>query len=734
MKTKLFFTIGLCLSGATLLSAQPFSQQEIGKWKAQAARINVVRDNKGTPHIYTKTDADAVFGMMYVQCESYFYKVESAIIGRLGRESEVSGKTALYKDLWSRMYIDTIKAQQLLTKATPYMQNLCSSYAAGINYFIYTHPELKPKLINRFQPWMPLMNNIPSIAGSNLGETEIRNMYPQPVVKDLAFEPVYHKEEEMAGSNGWAVAAQHLNSKTPVLLINPHSEFYNRIEVQLVSEEGLNVYGAPFLGEFHIWQGFNEFCGWMHTVTASDSKDLYTETVALQNGRYNYQYDNQWKPVDSSNISISYKNGDKKETVTFSVYRTHHGPVVAKRDGQWLSARSINENNELLSVHWNITKSKSYKEFVGWLDKRVMTGTNTIYADKTGNIAYWHGNFVPVRAAGYDWTRPVPGNIVETEWKGAHALKDIPHYINPKNGWVQNCNSTPLYGNGLFDSVMFKKPGYMFPDGHTPRAMNAVRMLSKIGVVTIDSIITMAHDSYLMNAARFIPSLIASYQNNKTDSVAQLLKEPIQVLKDWNFRADTNSIATTLAVLWTEKMLALNLEKLKKPISNEEGYAVSNGSAISLEGISGEKQLQGMAAVITELKKDWGKWQIAWGTINRYQRATTAKGPSDQSFSLAVPATPGYMGSLNAYVSRKATGTKNRYGISGNTFVAAVSFGKKLTGKSIITGGSSSDPNSPHFTDQANGYINHEYKTLLFYKADVMKNKETEYHPGEERK
>ena len=177
-----------------------------------------------------------------------------------------------------------------------------------------------------------------------------------------------------------------------------------------------------------------------------------------------------------------------------------------------------------------------------------------------------------------------------------------------------------------------------------------------------------------------------------------------------------------------------SVEKLKKPITNEEQYAITNGSNISLTGITSEKQLQLLTAVIAELKKDWGTWEIAWGTINRYQRTASEKEPDDNRESLAVTATPGFMGSLNAYVSKKGKETKKRYGASGNTFVAVVSFGKKLTGKSILTGGSSSDAASPHFTDQANGYLNHQYKPILFYKEDVLKNKETIYHPGEERK
>ena len=709
--------------------SQAFTSAEKINWAKQAKGIEIIKDNWGVPHIYTNTDADAVFGMMYVQCEEYFSKVEDMIISRMGRTSEVQGKSSIYKDLWSRLYIDTLQAKNLYLKASPAQKKLCDAYAAGINYYILTHPNNKPKLLHRIQPWVPFLNNIPSLNNSNLTDADIKKMYPLPVNYSIAFQNNRIEEEDpKAGSNGWAISGKNTRDKNPILLINPHSEFYNRIEVQLVSKEGLNVYGAPFLGEYSIFQGFNEFCGWMHTVTLSDAKDLFIENIKSMNGSYVYEYDNNWLPVDSSKITIKYKNEGKLDSISFITYKTLHGPIVAKRNDKWIAAKSINENIELLNVHWNITKSKTFSEFKSWLDKRVMTGTNTIYADKAGNIGYWHGNFVPIRAAKLDYTLPVPGNTSATNWKGVHALNDIPNYVNPKNGWVQNCNSTPLFGNGFYDTIMAKKPFYMLPDGHTPRAVNAVRLLTNIKDATIDTIITKSHSPYLANGNKLIPTLVKSYDLSSNND---RLKEPIQILRNWDFLADTNSIATTISVLWVEKVLQYNLSKLKRPLTNEINYPLTNGSNISLDSISPIMQLAFLDSVISDLNKDWGSWLIPWGKINRFQRNAPDVEPSDSLFSLAVTATPSFMGSLNAYSSKKAKNTKARYGTTGNTFVAVVSFGPKLKAKSIFTGGNSSNPTSKHFTDQANGYINHEFKNVNFYKSDVLKNKEISYHPGE---
>lgn len=729
MQKIIFFIFFIIFSIKAI--GQPFTSIEKWAWKKRANNIEIIRDQWGVPHIYSNTDADAVFGMMYVQCETFFSKVEDAIISRMGRESEVQGKASLYKDLWSRLYIDSVKAKKLYLQASPYLRKLCDAYAAGINFYILTHPKNKPKLLNRIQPWVPLLNNIPGIINSNLTYADLKNMYPLPNLNSLVSHFNSNMEEDSkAGSNGWAISGKLTQDKNPILLINPHSEFYNRIEVQLVSKEGLNVYGAPFLGEFSIFQGFNEFCGWMHTVTLSDAKDLYIENTKSVNGGHVYEYDQNWLSVDSSKITINYKNGQKKDSVTFITYKTLHGPVVAKRNNKWLAAKTINENIALLNVHWNITKSKTFSEFKGWLNKRVMTGTNTIYADRTGNIGYWHGNFVPIRNASLDWSLPVNGNTSATNWKGVHALNDIPHYLNPSNGWVQNCNSTPLYGTGALDTLMTKKPTYMLPDGHTPRAVNAIRQLSKLKEANIDTILSMCHNTYLVSAAKFLPVLIKSFDSL---GIAENLKGPIEVLRSWNFCTDTTSVASTLSVLWIEKIIEYQLSNLKQPLTNEINYSISNGSNISLQGMDARILVTFLDSVVNELQQDWGTWSVAWGHLNRFQRNDFEVLPSDSLPSKAVPAMPSFMGSINAYSSKKSKNSKVRYGTSGNTFVAVVSFGTKLKAKSIFTGGSSSDPKSKHFEDQTDGYIHHQYKEVNFYKSDVLKNKEISYHPGENK-
>ncbi|MBB5284586.1 acyl-homoserine lactone acylase PvdQ [Rhabdobacter roseus] len=715
------------------LEAQSFSSQEISALKKQARQVTIVKDKWGIPHVYAKTDAGAVFGMMYVQCEEFFEKVESTLISRLGRQAEVEGEAALYKDLWTRMYIDSSKAIGLYEQSPRWLQKLCDAYADGINFYMISHPEKKPKLIQRVQPWMVLMNNVPALAGSNIDEDEFVKFYGKDARLSLSYRPGYLAEDprEPAGSNGWALSPARTQSKNAMLLINPHSEFYGRIEIQVVSKQGLNAYGAPFLGQFNIFQGFNEYCGWMHPVSLSDAKDLYTEQVEQQDGRYFYRYNGSLRPVDSTRITLQYKKGNELLSKTFTTYRTHHGPVVSAYDKKWITLKTLDDPNiDLLAMHWQKMKARNLKEFKASMDTRVMTGSNVIYADRAGNIGYWHGNFVPQKDPALDWKRAVDGSTDATEWKGTYALDDLPHYLNPANGWLQNCNSTILYGTGTFDSTMYRtKPTYMLPDGQTPRADGAIRVLSQLQNATLDDVIAAAHDKYLAGGERHVPALLAAYAALPSPSTH--LAGPIQTLRAWNYQTDTGSVATTLATLWVEKMIPLNLARLQKPYTNEERYSITNGAKLTVDFVTPEKQVETLAQVVAELEKNFGTWQVPWGQLNRFQRPAEGEPFSDDKPSWGLPATPGFMGSLNAYVSRPAPGTHRRYGATGNTFVAVVDFGKKLRGKSILTGGASTDPASPHFTDQVEGYIQGTYKDILFYKKDVLRNAEKTYHPGD---
>lgn len=353
---------------------------------------------------------------------------------------------------------------------------------------------------------------------------------------------------------------------------------------------------------------------------------------------------------------------------------------------------------------------------------------NTVYADAEGNIAYWHGNFLPKREPHYDWSKPVAGTTSATEWQGYHTVGESVHIYNPENGWLQNCNSTPFTAAGKYSPQKKDYATYLAPDGENFRGINAVRVLNEENKYNIEKVIKAGYDTRLAAFEVLIPALVNQYEKNvlTADTIYPHLKEVMETLKAWDFRSSEKSIATTLAVEWGQKLLPA-ISRIK-----DSGDQVEKTKAFAANARSFEL-VKPMLETINDLQEKFGSWQIAWGDINRFQRISS---DIDNKFDDSKPSIPvGFAssawGMLPSYTSRYFPGTKKRYGVNGNSFIAAVEFGKKIKAKSLLAGGESGDVNSKHFFDQGLMYSQGQFKDVLFYKEDVLKHVERKYHPGE---
>ena len=710
------------------LFSQQFTKEEISRWKKQAADVTIIRDNWGIPHIYGKTDADAVFGLLYAQCEDDFDRVEMNYIEKLGRLSEIKGEKFLYDDLYLKLVIDSSDAEADYSKSPQWLHKLLDAFADGVNYYLYRNPSKKPLLLSRFKPWYPLLwtdGSIGAISTGNITARETGSFYSNN--KDVVAEPVMDPAEKATGSNGFAFSPSITQSGHSILYINPHVTFYFRPEVQMVSGEGLNVYGAVTWGQFFVYQGFNEHCGWMHTSSNADISDMYIEKIQRKNDQWYYEYNHALKPVIQKKITLHYRKGNDMATKTFTAFFTHHGPLMAKRNGQWLSVRANNRDMNGLIQSWQRTKTTGFASYKTVMDMLANTSNNTMYADAEGNIAYWHGNYIPIRDPSYDWSQPVDGSTSATEWKGLHPVNQSVHIYNPSNGWLQNCNSTPFTVAGNNSPLKSNYPSYMAPDGENFRGVNAVRVLNKERAYTLEKVIAAGYDTYLTAFEILVPALVKAFEENyhAQDSIYTVLATPISILKNWDLHCNEHSVATTLAVEWAEKLIPYINKVPGKDFVEKTKLFAKTASPKLLSYI--------LMLTINDLEKRFGKWQVAWGDINRYQRIS---GDIDQQYDDAKPGIPvGFVssqwGMLPSYTSRVFPGTKKRYGVNGNSFICAVEFGKKIRARSLLAGGESGNPLSPHFKDQAQMYSKGEFKDVLFYKEDVLKHAEKTYHPGE---
>jgi acyl-homoserine-lactone acylase len=711
------------------------SKAETLRWEREARDATIVRDDWGIAHIFGKTDADTVFGTVYAQAEDDFNRVETNYINAMGRLAEAEGESRIYQDLRMKLFIDPAELKKQYAASPPWLQKLMNSFADGLNYYLAKHPGVKPRVIQRFEPWMALSFTEGSIGGDieqvNLGQLEafygkrsgnlnagLRTARPVPF-------PEQRDTEEPTGSNGAAIAPSNTAGHHALLLINPHTSFFFRSELQMVSNEGLNAYGAVTWGQFFIYQGFNDRAGWMHTTSAVDATDEYMETVEERAGRFVYKYGKEERPIEAVEIKVPYRTGNSLAEKRFTVYHTHHGPVVRESNGQWVSFRIMHEPMKALMQSYTRTRARDYKSYVKTMQLKANSSNNTIFADADGDIAYFHGNFIPRRDTRFDWTKPVDGSNPETEWNGLLSVDEAPHLLNPGSGWLYNSNNWPWSGAGPSSLRKEDFPSYVDNGRESARGLHAVRVLENKKDFTPGSLILAAFDSYLTWFDNPLPALIRAFdQTPDSNPLKQKSAAQIEFLRSWDHRWGTESVPTSLAVFWGDDIQRkVAAEAREAGISNED-YIGSKASP--------EQLLESLASASDRLQNDFGSWKTPWGDINRFQRLT---GDIVQPFNDAGPSIPvgftsAVWGSLASFGARPWPGTKKWYGASGNSFVAVVEFGERVRALAVTAGGESGNPASPHFNDQAKRYSTGNLRDVYFYRSDLNRHIERQYHPG----
>jgi len=709
-----------------------------------------VRDDWGIAHIRAATDAQVVFGMIYAQAEDDFKRIESNYLNSLGRKAEASGESAIYSDLRQRLFIDPVDLKARYAHAPIVLKKLMQAWADGLNYYLALHPALRPRVIRHFEPWMVLSFSEGSIGGDietvSLGplqafygkrqSTAASTAGAMPDDADPRFAgPVASTGAEAntdgaagsTGSNGIAIAPSNTAGHHALLLINPHTSFYFRSELQVSSGQGLNAYGAVTWGQFFIYQGFNERAGWMHTTSGADNVDEFAETIVRRDGHLFYRYGKAERALKVSSISIAYRGADGSlGHRAFTVYRTHHGPIVREADGKWISVALMHKPVEALSQSFLRTKARNYQSFLKVAQLKANSSNNTIFADADGNIAYMHPQFIPRRDDRFDYTRPVDGADPATDWKGVHPLEEAPHLLNPANGWIANTNNWPYSAAGRYSPKARDYPRYMDTKGENPRGEHASLLLQDRTDFTLQSLIAAAYDPLLPAFQRLIPSLISAYdQMPESDALKARLAGQIELLRGWDERWGLDSSATSLAVFWGE-LLWREVEPAATAAgtSNHE-YMVDHATA--------EQKLQALAAASDRLQQDFDSWKTPWGEINRFQRLTgdIVETYDDARPSTPVPFTSSDWGSLAAFGAHRYPGTRRYYGDDGNSFVAVVEFGEQVHARALTAGGASGDPTSAHFNDQVARYPAGDLREVYFYPAQLQGHTEKTYHPGD---
>ena len=714
---------------------------ELARWQAQAQNVTITRDDWGIPHVRGKTDADVVFGAMYAQAEDDFNRVEANFITSLGRTAETEGESAVYRDLRMKLFIDPDSMKKIYASSPPFLTKLMVAWADGLNFYLAKHPGVKPRVITKFEPWMALSFSEGSIGNDidGVNVDQLQAFYGNGPVKLQAGSgdasdaiddaanvgALDHDDREPRGSNGMAISPKNTKNGRALLLINPHTSFFFREELQMTSDEGLNAYGASTWGQFFIYQGFNSTAGWMHTTSAADRSDFFTETITEKGGKYFYTVGSVQRPLTAKTITVPYTTATGMRKKEFTVYYTHFGPIVRSvGNGKWMAIRIMQEPLKALTQSYTRTKARNLAEFRKTMDLHTNSSNNTLFADAEGNIAYLHANYIPRRDTMFDWRQPVDGSNPATEWKGLLPFEEEPNVLNPASGWVYNSNDWPWAASGPSSPKQSAFPKYVDNGVESHRGRHAVLVLQNKKDFTIQGLRDAAYDTYLPGFDKSVPALVKAWDDAPAGNALKTkLTEQITLLRGWDMRWSTTSVPTSLAIYFTTEA--------GRVATGGRGGRAGRGGASAQP--TGEQLLQALDAACAKLTADFGKWNTPWGDINRFQRLNA---DINSSFDDAAPSIPvGFpsatYGSLASFGARAYPNTKKWYGTSGNSFVAVVEFGKdSVRARAVTAGGLNSVIGSKHFNDQGGRYAAGDLRDVYYYPNQLAAHIERTYKPG----
>ncbi|WP_375401995.1 penicillin acylase family protein [uncultured Sphingomonas sp.] len=689
--------------------------------------VTITRDDWGIAHIRGRTDADTVFGMMYAQAEDDFPRIEANYLTALGRTAEAEGEAALWADLRARLWNDPDELRREHDRAPARLRRLTIAWADGLNHYLAKHPEVRPRVLTRFEPWMALSFTEGSIGGDveRVPLSQLQAFYDR---REVAWTPRERGlvAAEPSGSNGIAIGPTLSASGHPLLLINPHTSFFFRAEQQVTSGEGLNAYGAATWGQFFIYQGWNETAGWMHTTSGVDAVDEFAEEIVRQGGRISYRHGSAERAVETRPVTLRYRAADGTlATRSFTTYRTHHGPITRAENGRWIATALMHKPVAALTQSYERTKARDYDAFVRVARAQANSSNNTLFADARGTTALLLPQFVPRRDVRFDYTKPVDGTDPAADWGGLHALGELPRIVSPRAGWVVNTNNHPWSAAGADSPRAAAYPRYMDGFGENPRGLHALALLGRAKAVTLPGLINLAYDPALPAFDILLPALFAAHDALVPDDPRRAgLADPVASLRAWDRRWAAASTETSLAVFWAEALWAATAAP-DPPVGLARYELAARAPA--------DVQLSALQAAVDRLTRDFGGWRTPWGEINRFQRLTGDRLQrfDDAEPSIPVPFTSAQWGSLAAFGAKAWPGAKRYYGTLGNSFVAAVEFGPRVTARAVSAGGQSGDPGSPHFADQAERYAGGRLRPVYFHPEELWGHVTRRYRPGD---
>jgi acyl-homoserine lactone acylase PvdQ len=674
---------------------------------SKTEEVTIYRDEFGIPNIFASTEEGAVYGMGYAQAEDRLEEILKQYRRAEGTMAEVFGPEFLKDDYRQRVWQHRAISESHYSELSPKTRAIIEAYQAGIRQYMKEHPSEVPAWAPKLEPWQIVALGRYIIwgwpEGDAAGDLERAGIKPDPI--------------SGRGSNEWVITPSRTVDGFPLALIDPHLGWYGQFrfyEARLYGGDlaisGVSIPGLPFSS-----LGHNRYCSVAMTTGGPDAADAYEETINPANPRQ-YKYDGQWRDMKVRSEVIRVKQGDKVGEQHFEIEYTHHGPVVARKgDKAYTMCLPYFEQVGLIEQSYAMATARNLDDMKAALSKFQLMEQNIMVATVDGDIFYLRNGRVPIRPAGFDWKKPVPGDTSKSEWLGIHPITDLVQSMNPWQGYLQNCNVSPEFMTKFcpMTPARYAERPYLYnPDNPLhQRAAMALELLDMNSRVTIEDAVQIAMSPQVYNADLWQARLVAAVESSASGKAAALSPEAAklhELIVRWNRRTDPDSTGAIAYRFWKDQLG-------EKVLQNDRA-----GRKPPKE-VTDEQLVSALNAGAAELMKQWGRLDVKYGDVYRVGRQGSKRTWPVGGGSVHGIATP------RAVSFDPLPDKKTFLGHGGQTSTQVVQLSKPPRSWTLLPLGESDHPESGHWDDQAEKLFSKSKMKPTYFldKEELLKHMES---------
>lgn len=658
-----------------------------------AAKIDIVRDQWGVPHIFGKTDPDVAYGLAWAHAEDDFATIQQSLLAGKAMLAQYQGKKGAQIDyIIHLLRIPELVEEKYGSDLSPAFKKLLEGYCAGLNAYAAAHP--KEILLKKAFPVTPkdmVQYSVLQLCVLSGADNALASIFngKVPLLENF----------KTAGSNAFAFNSKKTTDGQVYLNINAHQPLEGPVafyEAHLNSEEGWNILGANFPGAPCILHGVNENLGWAHTVNAPDKLDIYQLEINPAN-KLEYRFDGKWEQLEERTALLKVKLGAIRVGVKRKVYWSKYGPTLITERGTFSIRMPAQVDIRGLEQWYRFNKAKNFTEFKSALEMLAIPGYNIVYADRHDTIYYISNGRIPIRDAKYNWKSTLPGNTSATLWNQLHPLKDLPQALQPGSGFVFNTNHSPFHSTEGPENPLIKDATMGYETLENNRSKRFSEMLAGYDKVSFEIFRKIKFDRQYPAKFAFptgIDSLFLLKAGEYPD-VAELITQ----LQQWDKNAPAESVGAGTF------FLAYATVTRNPALYNRYGI-LTQAQAIAI-----------LRSVKAEMLQNFGRTRLQLGEIQKLVRGDK---------ELPLPGLPDVLAPMYSVPYRNGMWK----GTQGDAYVELVRFTKDgPIIESINTYGASGKKESPHYTDQMEMYTRQQTKTMTLDKKEVYRTAARVYHP-----